>query len=118
MKLPGYHLQYDSQCGGSIIDEYHILSTASCVDLQRPEEYTVLAGAHDLSKDDEDTRQQRKIANWTIHPEWKSELSSNWSGDVSVIRLQEPFDLSKKEVQPIKMAASGSDPKATIAVLG
>ena len=75
-------------CGGSILDNYHILTAAHCVDGETPDGISVLAGVHNQVKDDGSLRDVDEIY---IHPNW-SPFSSENRNDIAILHLSTPLD--------------------------
>lgn len=99
--LPTYHT-----CGATIIDEYHIVCAAHCIDGRKANHFQVLAGAHDIHAT-ESSRQKRKVVEMWKHESYDSSTITN---DVSLLRLDEPLEFNEY-VQPMKLAELGSEPE-------
>ena len=77
-------------CGGSILDETHILTAAHCVDdesLMNPVEVYVTGGMHDRFEFDGSTREVGRI---TLHPQWNVR-KFGYLNDIAILRLTEPL---------------------------
>ena len=75
-------------CGGSILDESHILTAAHCVDSVTPDELRIVAGVHNLTEIFPTTSGVDAIY---VHPNW-SAFSSERRNDIAILRLSEPFN--------------------------
>lgn len=92
---------YVKTCGGSIINEYFILTAAHCV--YERKSIVIYLGSTEL--DDSEEKSRVKIIvdlnDVIIHPNfWKPGLHD----DISLIRIQKPIKFSKT-IQPIKLAS-------------
>ncbi|XP_068160669.1 chymotrypsin-like elastase family member 1 [Antennarius striatus] len=76
-----YHI-----CGGSLIDAYHIMTAAHCID-SGPEKYRVVAGDYNVFEY-EGNEQFRRVKSIHIHPYWNGDLSRG--NDIAVMTLSEP----------------------------
>lgn len=66
-KYPGRHY-----CGGSIVDETHVITAAHCIAGKGPDQVLVVAGAHNM-KDENETSQQRIWAKKVVgNPKYSS----------------------------------------------
>ena len=65
--------------------------------------FQIVAGAHNIAKDVDNSWQIRKIAKLLAHEDYDSYDITN---DISLIKLSEPLQLNEF-VQPVKLAASG-----------
>lgn len=92
--------QYD--CGGSIVDEYHVVCAAHCVFGFKEfwNDMKIVAGARRIQDDNEETRQDRQITSIVYHEDYEPEVGMN---HVSVINLKDPLDLTKDGVKAIAM---------------
>jgi hypothetical protein len=89
-------LQYKDvhDCGGVIIDQWHILTAAHCLDYSNDlETYYARVGAHNRSS----SGQLIPIAELVIHPTYNETRSTD---DIGIIRLASPITFSQN-VQPI-----------------
>ncbi len=81
-------------CGGSILNEFYILTAAHCVDQYifdfSSENLTIAAGIHNLSQPNQIIRRVDKII---IHPLWRG--INNLHYDIALLHLAEPLDLTK-----------------------
>lgn len=89
-------LEYEQNhdCGGVIIDSWHILTAAHCLDYSNDlGNYFARVGAHNRSSSGE----RMPIAQLFLHPDYDEYRSTN---DIGVIKLSKPIRFSE-EVQPI-----------------
>ena len=75
-------------CGGSILDDSHILTAAHCVDSETPAGLRISAGIYNLTESYPTIRFVDAIY---IHPNW-SAFSSERRNDIAVLHLSKPFD--------------------------
>merc|ERR1712004_234336 len=91
-------------CGAALISEKFLVTAAHCAGFQA-NAYTVLLGAHD-----KDTRQQGnpteyKVDKITINENYHaSSTKASGPGDIAIMRLQTPADLSSQYIRPIALA--------------
>ncbi|CAG7722421.1 unnamed protein product [Allacma fusca] len=97
-------------CGGSIIDKKHVLSAGHCVvDDTNKKHYRVIAGAHDISKESEPSRQTMDVCHISLHPNWT--IYNHW--DLSLVTLTKPLVYNDR-VRPIRLAPVGADPEGQV----
>ncbi len=85
-------------CGGAILDQIWILTTASCVIGFRPEELKVTVGVTSLSAD---SGYSSSITQIIIHPDF--ELGS-FDHDIALLRMADPINPSFPNAEPIQFA--------------
>ncbi len=88
------------QCGGSVLNRRWVMTASHCVsDKQgRPrgrEGMAVILGAHDLSKEEEGSRQYFRVREVIRHPDFDHKKVNC---DVALLRLEGEADLSGKSV--------------------
>ncbi|CAF0972408.1 unnamed protein product [Adineta steineri] len=108
-------LQYKDvhDCGGVIIDQWHILTAAHCLDYSNDlGNFYVRVGAHNRLS----SGQLIPIAELIIHPTYDESRSSD---DIGIIRLASPITFSS-DVQPICLVDNMAEPPldATVYVAG
>jgi secreted trypsin-like serine protease len=80
----GWGDNYEAErCGGSLIDKFHVVTAAHCVDGYEPHELRVVTGTQSLVKGG--TR--RKIAKIRIHPRYDENTTDY---DIAVVTLMTP----------------------------
>jgi len=100
--MPWYHT-----CGATIVDEYHIVCAAHCVDGRSANNFRVIAGAHNIGAFAfESGHQNRKVSELWRHENYDHNVITN---DVSVLRLDEPL-VFDDIVKPMKLAEPGYEP--------
>ncbi|UJR36463.1 hypothetical protein I4U23_029187 [Adineta vaga] len=88
-------LQYRGNhfCGGTLIDEYHVLTAAHCLQDQSwfNSDLTVVAGLHTRSKTSEGGVQRKQVSKITNHNDYDDVTNQN---DIAIIRLASPVTLN------------------------
>lgn len=93
-------------CGATIVDEYHIVCAAHCVDGRKASKFRVIAGAHNIgSFAMESGHQKIDVAEFWQHEDYDHNTIQN---DISVLKLAEPL-VFDDFVKPINMTESGSE---------
>ncbi len=101
-------------CGGSIIDESHILTAAHCVfnaqtgEVIPPEDLLVRAGVSDLASHGGVEDQERAVTDVRLHPYYVYAPDSGRVSpdDVAVLTLEQPL-VPGSDVTPIALVADG-----------
>lgn len=88
-------------CGGSIIDEYWIVTAAHCLEGATAEDIQVLAGSSSVVEFEDG--QLVDVAEIIMHPEY-SDVATGY--DIALLRLAVPLDLSAEKAQKIAYATS------------
>ena len=86
-------------CGGTIIDEYWILTAAHCLEGASPDQIQVLAGSSSVV--DIEEGQLVDVVEIIMHPEY-SDVGTGY--DIALIRLASPLDLSGNSAQKVPYA--------------
>jgi len=81
-------MEYGHNCGGSIVDETTVVTAAHCCwgwgdDMQ------IVAGAHFLSTDEDNTKQTVAVTDVIIHEEY--DPNSLGINDICLIKVEDPF---------------------------
>ena len=109
-------------CGGSIIDESHILTAAHCVfdsntgEVIPPEDFIVRAGVSNLALVNGIEEQERGVTDASPHPYYvyASDSGRVNPDDVAILTLERPLVFGP-EVTPISVVAGGSSlPEGTV----
>ncbi|XP_055613475.1 trypsin-1-like [Uranotaenia lowii] len=80
-------------CGGSLLDEYHVLTAGHCKTSYSEKGYIeVVAAEHDTSVT-EGSEQRRMVASFIVHEDYDGEVGPN---DIAIIRVTEQFNLNDK----------------------
>jgi hypothetical protein len=109
-------------CGGSILDDAHILTAAHCVFDSKtskpllPADFTVRVGTSDLASPGAE-EQERDVTNVRPHPYYTYDPDSGHVNpdDVAVLTLQQPLVLGPAAT-PIPLVAAGPSPTEGTAV--
>ncbi|XP_047486873.1 mannan-binding lectin serine protease 1-like isoform X2 [Penaeus chinensis] len=83
-------------CGGSILTTSHIITAAHCVDYDSPQ-VIVVAGEHNVNKEDETITQIIRGKKITMHPKFNSKTQAN---DIAIITLKSSLEWTEN-VGPI-----------------
>jgi hypothetical protein len=83
-------------CGGSLISDKTVLTSASCTFSRSVSDISVIVGEHDTSTD-EDEQELIEVEQKIIHPEYNQNTFDN---DFALLTLAEPVNWSR-EVKPI-----------------
>jgi len=86
--------KWEHICGGSIVNEYWIVTAAHCI---MKSNYRVVVGAHDITKT-ESSQQKIDVAAIVVHPNW-DEAETNY--DIALIKLVSPIKLDGRTAVPI-----------------
>ncbi|KAJ8668056.1 hypothetical protein QAD02_009719 [Eretmocerus hayati] len=99
-------------CGGSIINEYWILTAAHCLNYRDPDDMRVKVGKLELKKV-EDSEQEILPAAFFIHEKY----SEDNSFDIGLIKLQKPIVFNDL-VQPIELPTAEIDVETPVTLTG
>ncbi|XP_055679334.1 chymotrypsin-1-like [Lutzomyia longipalpis] len=84
---------YRHNCGGSIINDYYVVTAAHCVEDYSVDRLEILAGTSKLDSGGE----RYKVDNYLIHPDYEVLNTS----DIALIRTTEPFNFSNPNIGTI-----------------
>ena len=89
-----YGLLSWSECGGTIITEWHILTAAHCL-IQPPPSWIkqvhVIVGEHNPKDGKDEGGREMEVAQWIIH-DYKADIMDN---DIAILRLKEKIQVGK-----------------------
>jgi len=98
---------YYHTCGATIVDSYHIVCAAHCIDGRKASHFRVVAGAHNIHAIlPEASKQKVKVAAMWQHEDYDSNVIS---GDVSVLKLETPLEMNEY-VQPMELGKEDPAP--------
>jgi hypothetical protein len=101
-------------CGGSIIDETHIVTAGHCMfdpetgSRLPAENVFAVAGTSNVAKV-ETGEQEVKAATVRVHPDFEYEADPGTTDDVAILELSDPLTFNTL-VQPIGLVAAGATP--------
>jgi secreted trypsin-like serine protease len=96
-------------CGGSIYNEWWIITAAHCIDGRPASTLTVQAGTHIASGDGGDTR---RVELAIMHPNY-----GNFINDIALIKLSEPLVFGDT-IRPIKLADDSPGTSVSVRLSG
>jgi len=94
------------RCGGGILTANHILTAAHCVDGISAGNLHVWVGAHNQAIQEPEVR-IHPAASFVMHPTWNA---GTIDGDVAVITLSTPIELSHPRASTIRIPTQGHEP--------
>jgi len=98
---------YYHTCGATIVDEWHIVCAAHCIDGRKASHFKVVAGAHNIhSVLPESTTQTVHVENMWKHESYDNRVITN---DVSLLKLDQPL-VFDEYVQPMRLATNETAP--------
>lgn len=106
LALSGYPASGGQFCGGSIIDERHILTAAHCVEDLGTADFFIRVGSNSLSYIGDEV-QHLEVEEIFSHEQYDSFSTRN---DIAVVRLNGRIDLSKESVSAVMLPESGEPP--------
>ncbi|XP_055548982.1 trypsin-1-like [Wyeomyia smithii] len=100
-------------CGGSILNGFHVLSSANCFFNNLSARYRVQAGKLRLNAV-EATEQTIQVQRITIHPGYNGGISAN---DIAILRLASPFGFTDS-IQPVVLPTIDTIPSGVVRIAG
>jgi len=98
---PFYHT-----CGATIVDEWHIVCAAHCVDGRNAGHFRVIAGAHNIGTFNTEAGHQKvHVSEFWRHEDYDHNTITH---DTSVLKLDEPL-VFDEYVQPMPLAPNGTE---------
>ncbi|XP_063696973.1 trypsin-1-like [Culicoides brevitarsis] len=103
-------------CGGSIIDEMHVLTAGHCItELPLAGTMHVIAGMTDMKNTGGVEKWQKiKVVERIVHEDYHGGVNPN---DIAVLKLEEPLQFNEF-VQPIDLPHRGSDVDGQVTLAG
>lgn len=98
-------------CGGSVIDNQHILTAAHCLK-DNPKKVAVTLGIYDVA--DKKSQQKHSIKSFEMHGEFNATTLVN---DIAIITLADPITLTP-DIKPIKLGCNYTQPDKRVEVAG
>jgi len=102
MQFSGILGGFSHSCGGSVYDASTIITAAHCCVGQSASNVQVVAGEHDLSRNDR-TEQTRAVSRIVDHEDFSSFTLKN---DMCLLKLASPLNLNN-EVSPVALPTQG-----------
>ncbi|XP_074041231.1 trypsin 3A1 isoform X2 [Leptinotarsa decemlineata] len=93
--IVSFHDEYELLCGGSILDEYTILTAAHCVIDLEPPYYFILYGNTNVNLGN-----KIQVSRMIYHE--KFIYQPPWTYDIAIIKLTEPISFGET-AQPVKL---------------
>ena len=101
-------------CGGTLIDDRHVLTAAHCIGSTDPSTIKLTAGLHYKYGLEGETRQVRGVEVIYKHPAYNPQTTTN---DITILRLSEPVEFNRY-VQPACLPGPDPEPNENVILIG
>ncbi|CAF0979092.1 unnamed protein product [Rotaria sordida] len=90
-------------CGGAILSDIFVLTAANCFPplILLPNLYSIKAGTHDISNEDQTIAQIRPVSQIIKHPDHSA---VNYLNNLALVRVSPPFDMQASSVSTISLS--------------
>ncbi|KAH8324261.1 hypothetical protein KR074_002673, partial [Drosophila pseudoananassae] len=99
------------RCGGSIYNEWIILTAAHCVYNEKPKHFSIRAGSSLINFGG----QHVKVSKMIIHEKYNNITLEN---DIALLLLENPLDTNSTVIKPIELAQEPPNPGTNVLLTG